>query len=160
MHMNDAIIARLAARQEIEGALANYSIGIDDRDPARWLSAFHTDAVFDVDFPKAVLKGHEAILNWAHDPWRFQAITHLTGNHRIDFSDDLNAQGIGHGIGIFKLEDGTTILATARLEDNYQRQEGAWKISRRKVAIVSSFVLTDAQAVMLNGTEVSPVLSR
>ena len=90
-------------------------------------------------------------MEWARGPWKFQAITHLTANHRIDFIDGSNATGIGHGLGLFKLEDGTTVLATARLKDRYECRDGAWKIASRKVAIVSSFALKDATALILNG---------
>lgn len=154
--MNSTIdISRVIARQAIDLALNDYTIGIDDRDAARWLNAFHVDAVFDVDFPRAVLKGHEAILAWAREAWLFQTISHLTGNHRIEFVDNTHATGIGRGLGIFKLEDGTTVLATARLDDQYESRSGAWKIASRKVFLISSFALRDATPLILNGVEVN-----
>ena len=141
----------LTARLEIESALHDYSVGIDDRDPQRWLSAFHEDAVFDVDFPPAVLHGHQEILRWAQGVWEFQTISHLTGNHRITLVDTDTATGVGHGLGIFKLLDGAVILANARLEDRYARRDGNWKILRRKVGLVSSFRLNEVTDLILNG---------
>jgi gamma-hexachlorocyclohexane dehydrochlorinase len=147
--------ASIAARLQIEQALADYAIGLDDRDADRWLAAFHDDAVFDVDFPPAILTGHAAILGWAQEVWRFQAITHLTGNHRIDQIEGDHAKGIGCGHGLFKLPDGQTILASARLLDRYERREGVWRIARRKVGVTSSFRLDGSTDLILNGVAIA-----
>jgi SnoaL-like protein len=144
-------VAQLIARSEIGKALNDYVLGIDGRDKSRWLAAFHEDAIYEVDFPKAVVKGHEEILSWVREPWEFQTITHITGNHHIDAIDNDYASGRGRGVGIFKIKDGSVILATATLDDRYLKRGGAWKISYRKVTIISSFLLNDATALILNG---------
>jgi hypothetical protein len=144
-------LARLTAQSDIKKALDDYVLGIDGRDKARWLAAFHPDAVYEVDYPKAVVKGHEEILQWVREPWEFQTITHITGNHHIEVLDDTHASGEGRGVGIFKIKDGSTILATAKLEDRYLKRDGVWRISYRKVIIISSFMLGAATALILNG---------
>lgn len=144
-------LSTLVARSEIDRALTDYAHGIDGRDEAQWLSAFHHDAIYDVGFPSASMIGHEKILEWVRGPWLFQTITHITGNHRVDMVDDVNATGVGRGVGIFKLEDGSVVLATAKLEDRYQNRDGAWKISYRKVSIISSFQLNNVTDLILNG---------
>ena len=145
----------LLARSEIDRVLADYAHGIDNRDEALWLSAFHHDATYEVGFPSASITGHEQILAWVREPWRFQTITHITGNHRVDLVDDMNATGIGRGVGIFKLENGSVMLATAKLEDRYLKRDGAWKLSYRKVSIISSFLLNDVTDLILNGRSVA-----
>lgn len=144
-------VAHLVARSEIGKALNDYVLGIDGRDKGRWLAAFHEDAIYEVDFPKAVAKGHEEILSWVREPWEFQTITHITGNHHVDLIDGDKATGRGRGVGIFKIEDGSVILATATLDDRYSKRGGIWRISYRKVTIISSFLLKDATALILNG---------
>jgi hypothetical protein len=144
-------VAQLIARSEIGKALNDYVLGIDGRDKSRWLAAFHEDSIYEVDFPKAVVKGHDEILSWVREPWEFQTITHITGNHHIDVLDRDNASGRGRGVGIFKVKDGSVILATATLDDRYLKRDGVWKISYRKVTIISSFLLNDATALILNG---------
>jgi hypothetical protein len=62
-----------------------------------------------------------------------------------------NASGRGRGVGIFKVKDGSVILATATLDDRYLKRDGVWRISYRKVTIISSFLLNDATALILNG---------
>jgi hypothetical protein len=147
----EAQVAQLIARSEIGKALNDYVLGFDGRDKGRWLAAFHQDAVYEVDFPKAVVKGHDEILSWVLEPWEFQTITHITGNHHIDLIDHENASGRGRGVGIFKIKDGSTILATATLDDRYLKRGGSWRISHRKVTIISSFLLNDATPLILNG---------
>lgn len=154
MSQNQYSLAGMAARQQIETALADYAIGIDDRNAERWLAAFHDDAVFDVDFPPAVLEGHAAILKWAEEVWRFHTITHMTGNHRIDLVDESHAEGMGRGIGLFKLEGGEVMLASARLKDRYLKRGGDWRIAYRKVSITSSFHLEQTVDLILNGEAV------
>ena len=144
----------IAARLEIQNVLADYALGIDQRDPARWLSAFHNDAVFEVGFPLAVLRGHDEILAWAEDVWRFQTISHITSSHHIVVTGD-HGEGTGRGVGLFKLEDGQVMLASARLEDVYLKRDAEWRILKRKVEIISSFILKDAIGVMLNGIDAS-----
>lgn len=146
-----AAIAELDARAGIETALADYAIGIDERDPDRWLSAFHEDAVLDVAFPQAVLKGHAEILAWAKGLFRFQSLAHLTGNHRITFIDDGRAEGICGGLGLFKLEDGTVTLASARLTDHYARRDGHWRIQHRTMRLTSCFQLNGAVDLIAQG---------
>ena len=144
----------LVARSEIDRALADYAHGIDGRDEALWLGAFHHDATYEVGFPHASVVGHAQILDWVREPWRFQTITHITGNHRVDMIDDTSATGLGRGVGIFKLEDGGVMLATAKLEDRYLKRNGAWKLSHRKVSIISSFLLDNVTDLILNGVGV------
>ncbi len=147
----DPRISALLARSEIEAALNDYVLGIDGRDRERWLRAFHADALYEVDYPRAVATGHDEILAWVREPWEFQTITHITGNHHIEVVDDTHARGQGRGVGIFKIKDGSVILATARLDDHYLKRQDVWKISQRKVTIISSFLLTGAQTLILNG---------
>ena len=147
----EARVGRMEAQLQIEAVLADYAMGIDERDAARWLSAFHDDAVFDVDYPQAVLRGHEEIENWVREAWRFQTISHLTGNHHITLVDETSGHGLGRGLGLFKIEDGSVVLATARLEDRYEKRAGVWKLSFRRVTLISSFRLEGAAALILNG---------
>lgn len=145
-------IQRLIDRYEIDQLLANWLHGLDGKDAALWLSAFHTDGVFEVDAPAAYAKGHDAILEWASThPWSFQTRSHITCAHRIDFIDDHSATGLGRGAGVFKIEDGTVLLTTGRLDDRYQKRNGVWKIAHRKVSVLSGFKLDGAVDSVLNG---------
>ena len=139
----------LLAQKEIEAVLADYAIGMDDRDTERLLSAFAEDAVLDA--AKGVLEGHAAILEWAEEAFKAQTMAHLTGNHRIDIIDEKSAKGVGGGFGLSKLEDGTVVLAFARLIDRYSKINRKWRISYRKIHLMSSFKLNDPIDLIING---------
>lgn len=145
------LIHKIEARLDIETALADYCIGIDDRDPDRWVSAFHHDAVFDVDYPAQICRGHAAIIAWVQGPWGFDAISHLSGNSRIQFIDETHAEGIAHATAMFRLKDGSSLLGTARYSDKYSAIDGIWRIAYRKVHVVQMGAYTSVTYIILNG---------
>lgn len=144
-----ATLAKLMAQKEIEAAIANYAIGLDDRDANRFISAFHEDAVLDV--AKGRLEGRPAILAWAKDLFRYQTMAHLSGNHNIDVIDENNAKGVGGAFALSSLDDGSVILAFGRLTDRYSKIDEKWRISHRRVAVMSSFKLSGATALIIDG---------
>ena len=144
-------VEKLIARADIDHVLANWVHGLDTRNEGLWLSVFHDDGVFEVDAPAALAEGRDAILLWAREPWRFQTITHITGAHQIEFSDCEHATGVGRGVGIFKIENGALMLTTGKLEDRFVKKDGVWKLSYRKVNIISSFLINGATDLILNG---------
>jgi uncharacterized protein (TIGR02246 family) len=146
-----AMLRHLVDQREIEAIIADYAEALDTRDGRLWLSVFHDDAVYDVDFPPAVVSGHDALRAWAEDVFRFRTISHLTGNHRIDLIDATTAKAIGRGLGLFTLEDGTVMLASARLIDRFSKRDGKWRIAHRKVNISSAFALNGATELALDG---------
>ena len=95
------------------------------------------------------------------EPWRFEALTHLTANHKITFVSEIEARGKGKALGLFKLEDGAVILSTAAYDDVYTVRNGRWKIAARKVHIISAFRLDEVTDLILNGVaQASPETCR
>jgi hypothetical protein len=129
-------ITELAARQNIKNALDNYALGMDLRDPERFLSAWHTDAVFDQDNPKGIFNGHDEILGWVEDVWLLYRLTvHVTTNHTIEFETETAATGVGHVIGTLLPADGTYQIGAATYYDKYECRDGVWRMAFRKSAV-------------------------
>jgi gamma-hexachlorocyclohexane dehydrochlorinase len=147
-------LARIEARLGIETALADYCIDIDDRDPARWLAAFHEDAVYDVDLPACICRGHGEILDWVLCTWQSRMLNHLSTNHRNEFVDSHSADGVAHAIALFCLPDGANMIGTARYTDRYEERDGVWRIAFRKVKIIALAELNDLTYRIFNGAPV------
>jgi hypothetical protein len=126
----------LSARLQIKEAMDKYALGIDLRDPERFLGAWHEDAVFDVDHPPQICTGHSEILGWAESVWQlFDVLNHFTMNHIIDFEGDDKASGVGHAAAMFVMADGAYVTAAAIYYDKYEMRDGVWRMTYRKVDV-------------------------
>ncbi len=129
----------MAARLQIKAAVDNYALGLDTRDPDRFLSAWHEDAVWDVDHPPAVCRGHGQITEFAEASWReFKVLNHFTMNHVVDFDGGVGggkASGLGHAGAMMVSADGLYLTAAAVFHDTYERRDGVWRMTYRKVGL-------------------------
>jgi SnoaL-like domain len=125
----------LEARLQIQTAIDSYALGLDTRDLERFLHAWHEDAIWDVDHPPAVCRGHGEIAAFAEASWRDIAVlNHFTMNHIVDL-DGEKASGVGHASAMMVSSAGLYITAAAVFHDTYERRDGTWRLSYRKVAL-------------------------
>lgn len=123
-------------REQILWALDDYAHGIDLQDPEQWLRAWHSDAIFDVDHPKRVCDGHVDLLDWASGVWaQFEVTNHITTNEQITLTSETTATGLGKAVALFVMKDGSYVTAAATYDDKFERRNGVWRLSYRKVDV-------------------------
>lgn len=125
-------LAEIGARMEIERATNNYALGLDMRDVDRLLSAFHEDAVW-VDSPTGSRNGHAEIADVFSQSDSFKSTNHFTMNNIVDFQSDDKATGLSHAGTMFVLGDGTYVTSAGFYHDRYEKRDGVWRISYRKI---------------------------
>lgn len=125
----------LQGRLQIKAAVDSYALGLDTRDLGLFLSAWHDDAVWDVDHPPAMCNGHPEIAEFAEVSWQeIKVLNHFTMNHTVDFEGD-KATGLGHAAAMMVSAEDLYITAAAVFHDTYERRDGVWRMSYRKVSL-------------------------
>ena len=128
--------ARLEDRSQIQYAVDDYGYGMDRRDAEQWLRAWHEDAVYDVDHPKRICRGHDDLLDWVQGVWKaFQVTNHFTPNEQVTFTGPDTATGLGRGGVMFVMADGSYVTGAALFDDKFERRNGVWKLSYRRVDV-------------------------
>lgn len=128
-------LAEWKARLEIRATINNYALGLDTRDMARFLSAWHDDAVLEIDQPRSVYIGHEELAGFAESSWEeIRVHNHFIANHIVEVSEE-TATGICQAAAMLVYADDMYVTAAARYDDTYQRRDGTWRTSRRRVRL-------------------------
>jgi hypothetical protein len=133
-------LEELAARLDrVESELAlhrlahAYCIGADQRDLSRWESVWAPDAVWEAG-PDRVIVGIEAILVTVQEQWEtFPVMQHATANHTVEIAGDSTATGRSDLVLLLQLPDLRWVVGGGAYEDEYRREEGVWRIARRRV---------------------------
>jgi ketosteroid isomerase-like protein len=131
----DDLVARLD-RVEAELALhrlaADYCVGADHRDLARWRAVWTADAVWQTS-PDQAITGIDAICAAAQRQWRaFPVMLHATTNHVVTLDGD-TAAGRSDVLVMVQLQDQRWIVGGGTYHDDYRREHGTWRIARRGV---------------------------
>lgn len=141
-------IEQLAARLErVETQLAlhrlaaDYCIGADQQDAARFAAIWTDDALWDAagedpDDEEHRFRGIEAITAAVRGQWEtFPRMQHATSNHvvELDATDLDAARGRCDVVAIVQLPDGRWSIGGGVYEDRYQRAGGVWRIASRRV---------------------------
>lgn len=157
------VLARLGDEQAIRDVLACYWRGIDRRDPALVLGAYHPGAFDDHGYYRGPVEGFVETLEpgvWAH----FSNTQHFAGNVQIDFATPdlarVESYAEAHHIqpGRWEVEalpadrspqrdparardsaapvgsTGRDLVYGLRYVDDFERRDGAWRIARRVCA--------------------------
>ena len=128
--------ARLEDRSQIQYAVDDYGYGMDRRDAEQWLRAWHEDAIYDVDHPKRICRGHDDLLDWVQGVWKaFRVTNHFTPNEQVTFTGPDTAAGLGRGGVMFVMADGSYVTGAALFDDKFERRNGVWKLIYRRVDV-------------------------
>lgn len=133
-----ARLSELESRGAISDLVSDYCHGFDKRDYGRFLAIWSADCVWDIGPPFGSFQGHtgirEAIYDVLWPAWNHSH--HLTSNLRIQFHGTDHASGMCdvQCMGSLAGENTCTVVG-ASYYDEFRRQQGSWKISRRKVTI-------------------------
>lgn len=131
----------LISKSRIGSVLNDYALGMDLRNRARFLSAWHDDATWEVN--SAVgggplsATGHAEIEAALDELWAMeQLVLHLTGNHEIQLDSPTRAHADCHTVIIGVTQDGKFFLNGAVYpEDKFELRDGVWRFSYRRVEI-------------------------
>jgi hypothetical protein len=132
-------IQELLSRAAIDTALNDYALGMDLREPERFASAWHDDAVWEMNSAVGAdgLRGqaHDGILKVVRELWGMQQLVqHVTANHSVVFDDPDHAHGDGHTtIYGVNATGGFFMIGAVYPADSFERRDGTWRLSYRRV---------------------------
>ncbi|NTH22949.1 nuclear transport factor 2 family protein [Agrobacterium rhizogenes] len=129
---------RTADIQEIKQLNSKYNFAVDDADGAAWAACFTRNGVFN-----ALIEGErpqgpaelEAFVKTCNDA--FGKMHHLTTNEIITFDGDTARQKAY--LQFFNIKDGKVEGSICVYYDWLEREDGAWKYSRRDVEFKVKF---------------------
>jgi hypothetical protein len=126
---------------------ASYARGVDRRDRALFLSAFHPDATLTVPSGR-VLRGHEQIGPVTESIKRFDRTFHFLGQSAYEPPDEgLDPKGTARGeIYCIAYHWHPRTIMYIRYQDLYLRNDSGWLISARHVVV-------DAEETDADGTK-------
>ena len=131
----------IEAREAIRDLVIRYGIAVDDRDMATVGALFTEDAIFRHGDDSIVNHGRQEIVDFYADRLSaFGATYHYPDSHLIELTEPASgfpvaATGVvcAHAeLGI----DGRTFQTALRYHDRYQRVDGEWLFSERRLAML------------------------
>ncbi len=130
-----ADLVEWTTRLQIRAAIDNYANGLDTRNLERFLTAWHDDAVFEVDQPPALHTGHGELAGFAETSWEQVIVhNHFVTNDIVELGSE-TATGICNAVAMLVFADDRYITAAARYDDTYERRNGRWRITHRKARL-------------------------
>ena len=146
----EARIDLLESRHEIDHLVSDYCHGCDKHDIDRFMSIWHDDASWLIGPPYGNFTGAAEIRHAMVDLiWTALPETHhWTTNHVITFEGPDRAKGVCDVSCDGFTPEGQMLLIAATYWDTFERRNGVWKISERKVDLFyfKPAVLLDADA--------------
>ena len=125
----------VADRIALTDLVARYAVAVDTRDFAALREVFTTDATLDTG--RAVRAGIDAIVEAMRGLLRYEATSHVVGQHLVDPSDR-GADGLvyctahhlrGHG------DHRTDKVMHIRYHDRYVMTDHGWRIEARRLEV-------------------------
>ncbi|WP_280342004.1 nuclear transport factor 2 family protein [Nocardia neocaledoniensis] len=128
----------LESRAALNDLVANYCHGMDKHDLDLFLSIWHPDAEFLPGEPFGAFRGTNEIKRATTDLiWTGLPHTrHLTMNFVPQIDGD-RAIGRADVSGEATDPSGTTAVISASYEDVFERRDGVWRISERRIIVLS-----------------------
>ena len=136
----DGLLSRideLESRAALRDLVTDYCLGFDNHDWDRFISIWHSDAIWEIGAPFGTFNGHEgireAVVDVLYPVWR--ETHHLTSNLRLEFSDPDHAHGVCNVDCMGATADDIVQMISAAYTDDFERRDGVWKIAKRHVVI-------------------------
>jgi 3-phenylpropionate/cinnamic acid dioxygenase small subunit len=127
----EAELRALIDRAAIRDVLLRYARGVDRKDLALVAACFTPDAVYEGALARSTVRDALARLEERLAVW--DTTMHLIANQLIDL-DGHRAHSETYAVAYHRGQGGELVLGVRYLDD-LVRQEGAWLISRRVVAL-------------------------
>ena len=135
-----ALLARvdqLESRAALRDLVTDYCLGFDNHDWDRFISIWHSDAIWEIGPPFGTFRNHqgirEAVFDVLYQAWR--ETHHLTSNLRLEFDDPDRARGVCNVDCMGATADDIVQMISATYSDDFERRDGVWKIAKRHVVI-------------------------
>jgi len=135
-----ALLARvdqLESRAALRDLVTDYCLGFDNHDWDRFISIWHSDAIWEIGPPFGTFRNHqgirEAVFDVLYPAWR--ETHHLTSNLRLEFDDPDRARGVCNVDCMGATADDIVQMISATYSDDFERRDGVWKIAKRHVVI-------------------------
>ena len=127
----------LETRLALQDLTSDYCLGFDKRDMGRFLAIWWPDAVWEIGPPFGDFVGHEGVVHAVEDIlWpAWKESTHYTTNLRLTSVSEDVIEGICDVYCIGNSIDGQAQTVAATYTDRFERRDGVWKITRRKVTM-------------------------
>lgn len=137
-----ARLERVETQLALHALAANYCIGADQEDLARFTAIWADGALWDAagddpDDEEHRFTGIEAITAAVRGQWAtFPRMQHATANHVVDLdqADPDAARGRCDVVVTVQLPDGRWSIGGGVYDDDYRRKAGTWCIASRRVA--------------------------
>jgi hypothetical protein len=130
-------IDELESRAALRDLVTDYCLGFDRHEWDRFISIWHSDAVWEIGPPFGTFTHHagirKAVEEVLYPVWR--ETHHLTSNLRLAFSDADHAHGICNVDCMGATKDNVVQMISATYTDDFARRNGVWKIAKRAVVI-------------------------
>jgi uncharacterized protein (TIGR02246 family) len=114
----------------IQELCARYCHTIDSQDSEGWAQCFTADGAF--EFDGSVVRGHDALREYADVHARVMRCRHMTLNHLYEVEGQA---ATGHSTTVVTLATpgGYKILGQGRYDDRLVKQDGKWRFVHRRV---------------------------
>jgi hypothetical protein len=135
--MNDADFA-----ESVRWLINNYAFALDGRNEEMFLETFTPAAILEIFEPEGLdpvvtYRGHDEIGTIPSLVSSFRSTFHLMMNHVSNRISDEEGSGTTYCVAHHLLGDGNTsftdIMMLIQYDDQYQRDNGSWRIKHRKV---------------------------
>jgi gamma-hexachlorocyclohexane dehydrochlorinase len=130
-------VDQLESRAAIRDLVSDYCIGFDNHDWDRFISIWHSDAVWEIGPPFGTFYNHDgihkAVYQILYPFWR--ETHHLTTNLRLTFEGSDSAYGTCDVGCMGASKENVVLMVGATYADNFERRDGIWKIARRRVTM-------------------------
>jgi uncharacterized protein (TIGR02246 family) len=148
--MDNVWIEKLA----IQELCSRYCQTIDAQDAEGWARCFEADGAF--EFDGHVVRGYDALREYADAHTRVLRGRHMTLNHLYDVHDD-RATGRATTVVSIATPGGYKIMGQGVYEDDLVKVDGEWKIRHRRVK--NDYLVSDpAKPVNLADPDVAVVV--
>jgi uncharacterized protein (TIGR02246 family) len=150
--MDNVWVEKLA----IQELCSRYCHTIDAQDSEGWARCFTPDGVF--EFDGHVVRGHDALREYAETHTRVMRARHMTLNHLYDVRGD-QATGWATTVVSIATPSGYKIMGQGPYEDELVKVNGEWKIRRR--CVKNDYLVSDpAKQVNLADPDVAAIVQK
>jgi hypothetical protein len=134
---SEGILVMTSIELALRAAAVRYAAGVDQRDPALFLSALHPKAHLRVPATGFEADGHEQLAGVVERMKTYDKTFHFIGNTRYDIGDD-TATGEVYCLA-HHLTGKQTLVLVIRYQDTYSRAGDDWRIDDRTVVVDWSY---------------------
>jgi ketosteroid isomerase-like protein len=140
----EQMVQELWDREKIRELTYEYGLAIEAQDEIRMAALFTQDGAVDFSsLGRGVIRGHEALKAFYRETWPLKVKPFFT-NHVIKLDGD-------RATGICSLENRATrgdesLIGAGRLYDEFERIDGAWKFTFRRVEMFYFVSLSEGWA--------------